>query len=275
MSVQLEYDEIDAKKTTAKTHVALEAEDELPANTTAAAGAEFEVEFGDEDIMAKGDGFDKIAPPESDKKRVVRVGMLYDVLKPRKAWVHFVTNKGSFLCNSERDSKGIITKQALCCKRLGNDDKQKAQLNVLVLAFWYKNADPRTGKYLKKRAKDGSEYVDPIEYQIGFIKLSKSGYRRVSLMIPEDKQPQDLDLLISWKESGIGFEYSVISQTSRFRQNAELLEEVLEAAAPFKDGVALTKKLGKKITDLEWAAMLSGNAATSASDASIDDVSDL
>jgi hypothetical protein len=42
------------------------------------------------------------------------------------------------------------------------------------------------------------------------------------------------------------------------RQNAEFLEEVLDAAAPFKDGKKLTERLGKKITELEFAAMLSG-----------------
>jgi hypothetical protein len=75
--------------------------------------------------------------------------------------------------------------------------------------------------------------------------------------------------------NGIGFEYNLHSQNARFRQNPELVAEVLEAAEPFKDGEKLAKKLGKKITDLEYQAMFSGMGAASAKDASVDDVSDL
>lgn len=241
---------------------------------TASNGPNYDVDFGDQNLMAKGDGFDKISPPENDKTKVVRVCMLTDVVKPKTAWVHFVTNKGSFLCKSTRDDKGLVTAEALCCKKLKNDDKQKAQLNVLVLAFWYTNSDPKTGKYMKKKAKDGSEYVDPVEYQIGYIKLSRSGYRRVSNLIQEDQKPHEFDILISWKDNGIGFEYNVVASKARFRQIEELLEEALDAAAKFKDGTALTGKLGKKANDLEWAAML-GGSSSKASEAAVDDVSDL
>lgn len=245
------------------------------ASTATAAGSSLDVDFGDENLMARGDGFDKIIPPENDKSALVRVAMLTDITKPKSHFVHFVTGKGSFLCNSERDAKGLITKQAACCRKLGNDDKQKAAPTILVLAFHYKNADPKTGKYLVKKDREGNEYQDPIEWEIGYIKLSKSGYRRVTKLIQEDQKPHEFDMTISWKDSGVGFEYNCISQKVRFRQNPALLEEVLEAAEKFRDGVALTKKLGKRITDLEYLAMLSGTSATNAKDASVDDVRDL
>ena len=246
-----------------------------PANeATTANGPSYEVDFGNQDLMTKGDGFDKISPPESNKSNAVRINMLYDVLKPQARWVHFITGKGPFICNSERDPKGLVTKLAPCCRKLQNDDKQKAQLNVLILAFWYKNVDQKTGKFVTKKDREGNLYQDPLEWEIGYIKLTRSGYRRVSNMIQEDKKPHDLDVLITWKDNGIGFDYNVISSTCRFRQNEELLAEVLEAAAKFKDGSALRKKLGKQATDLEWAMIL-GSASTKASDAVVDDVSDL
>lgn len=266
-----EDDDVPAKTTTATGSTALENANPKPSHSS----DNLNVDFGDTDMMSKGDGFDKISPPENDKKRVVRVALLTDVLSPKKDWVHFVTNKGPFRCNSERDAKGLVVKKANSEKKLENDDRQKAQLSVVVLALWYKNADPMTGKYLRKKDRDGNEYVDPIEWELGWVKLSRSGYRRVSQLIQEDQKPHEFDMIISHKDSGIGFDYSVISSKARFRQNAELLEEVLDAAAKFKDGVKLTEKLGKKVSELEFAAVLSGNPVSAAADATVDDVSDL
>lgn len=266
--MEFEDDDVVSPKTTAN-NTALANDNKSKANSN------FDVEFGDINTMSKGDGFDKISPPENDKKRVVRVAMLTDVVSPKKSWVHFVTNKGPYLCNSERDDKGLVTKKAGSDKKLENDDRQKAQLSVIVLALWYKNADPLTGKYLKKKDKDGNEYFDPIEWELGWLKLSRSGFRRVSQMIQEDTKPHEFDMLISWKDSGIGFDYNVISSKARFRQNTELAEEVLDAAAIFSDGVKLTEKLGKKVTELEFAAVLSGKPITAAANATVDDVSDL
>ena len=263
-----------APKTTAKHTVLDEDEDESTPSSTTATNDNLDVDFGDEALMAKGDGFDKIMPPDNDKTRVVRVCLLTDVVKPKRDHIHFVTNKGSFRCNSLRDDKFMVTKQAICCKALDADEKQKAQLTVACLAVWYKNADPTTGKYTKKKDKQGNEYIDPVEYEIGWVKLSRSAYRRVTRLIPEDRKPHEIDLLISHKDP-IGFEYSVITQDARFRKNPELLAEILEASEPFLDGKKLTSKLGKKITDLEFAAMFSGKAASSSAKAQVDDVSDL
>ena len=247
-------------------------EDESTTTTvnTAAVDTADNIEFGDEDLMKKGDGFDKLTPPENDKSQVIRICMLSDVLPPKMARTHFLTNKGMFRCNSVYE-KGQLVKQAKSDAMLENDDKQKSQVTVVVLALWYTNADPRDGKY--KKTKDGN--VPPIEWKIGYIKLSKSGYARVSRLIPEDRKPHELDMLISWKQNGIGFEYSVITQDARFRKSPELVKEVMEAAEPFKDGKKLATRLGKKITELEFMALLAGKSATSAKDATVDDVSDL
>ena len=239
------------------------------ANTAAVDRAD-DIEFGDEELMKKGDGFDKFAPPENDKRRVVRVCMLSDILPPKLARTHFLTNKGMFRCNSVYE-KGKLVKQAKSDAMLANDDKQKSQFTVVVLALWYVNADPYDGKY--KKGKDGE--IAPIEWQIGYIKLSKSGYGRVSRLVPEDRKPREIDIMIAWKENKIGFDYSVLTQDARFRKSSELTKEVMEAAEAFRDGKRLAQCLGKKITELEFMAMLAGKSATSAKDTTVDDVSDL
>jgi hypothetical protein len=225
-----------------------------------------DVEFGDEELMSKGDGFDKIGPP---KKEVVRVALLTDVVSPKKDWIHFVTNKGAIRCMSERDIKGNITVIGPCCKKLNLDERQAAQLSIVVLAFLYKNASPIDGKY--------PATPPPIDWELGWVKLSRSGYRRVSKLIQEDQKAHDFDMLISWKDGdGIGYEYNVIASRCRFRQNPELVAEVMEAAEAFRDGVKLTKKLGRLVTEAEFLAMLGGTkGASSAADANVDDVSKL
>lgn len=49
----------------------------------------------------------------------------------------------------------------------------------------------------------------------------------------------------------------------------------MEAAEKFKDGKKLIEKLGKKVSELEFAAVLAGAKSTTAADAKVDDVSDL
>jgi hypothetical protein len=229
------------------------------------------VEFGDENLMAKGDGLDKIFPVEKD--RVERAALLTDVVKPLSAWSHFVTGKGSYRCLTQRDAKGNPTGElGICCRKLNKDKKQAASLIIASLALRYTNVDPKTGKY-KKDTKTGQ--AAPIEYEIGWLKLSRSGFRKVTLLIKEDGAATDFDLGIAQKESGIGFEYAIIADSARFRQNPELVKEVLEEAAKYADKKQLSSKLGKKITELEWKALLAGAAATADTAADVDNMDDL
>jgi hypothetical protein len=229
------------------------------------------VDFGDENLMAKGDGLDKIFPKEKDK--IERAALLTDVVKPRSGWSHFVTNKGSFRCISKRDPRGNFDgPPAICCQKLNPDKKQAASLVIAVLALRYTNADPKTGKY-KKDPKTGQ--AAPIEYEIGWIKLSRSGFRKVTMLIKEDGAATDFDLGIALKDSGIGFEYAVIADKARFRQNPDLVAEVLEEARKYADGKLLTEKLGRKITELEFKALFASAAATAETAPEVDDMSDL
>jgi hypothetical protein len=62
--------------------------------------------------------------------------------------------------------------------------------------------------------------------------------------------------------NGSGFDYVRLSKSNAlFRSNPEFEKEVLAEAAKFADGQFLMKQLGKKVTELDMRAVLSGNAA--------------
>lgn len=226
-----------------------------------------DIDFGEKGLMTKGDGFDKIAPP---LKEVARVNLLTDIVKSKGAWVHFVTGKGAVRCTSRHNEEGnLVGAPATCCKRLNHDKDQASQFAAVALAFLYKNASPLDGKYPTP--------APPIVWELGWVKLSRSGYRRVSNLRQEDQEAHEFDMLISWKtgEKKGGYDYTVIASRARFRQNPELLAEVLEAAQEFRDGKKLAEKLGKVLTDMELLVMIGDSGATSAANANVDDITNI
>jgi hypothetical protein len=246
-----------------------------PASTSAAVTDDLDVDWGDQDAMTVSDGLDRIEP--ADKTSKVRCAVLSDVVKPKMAWGHFVTKpdgKKTFIrCHTKRGAKHVVIGElAACCKKLNHDDNQKAQLNFAVLAFKYIGTNPKTGKF----DADADGNLPPIRWEIGFLKLSISGYKRVGELTFEGEKPHEFDFSIAHKENKIGFEYSRLSKgLPRFRQNPELVKEVLAEAAKFADGVVLSKKLGKVISDVDLKALLSTSAAAPAKGQQIDNTDDL
>jgi hypothetical protein len=228
-----------------------------------------DVEFGDSNVMAK-TGLQKFMPGDNE---VLRVALLTEVVNPKKAWSHFVTDKGSFRCLTVRDDKGNPKGDlADCCKKLNGDKRQAAQLAIAVLAFKYVNANKQGGYTV-----GADKSLPPIEYEIGWVKLSRDAFRRVSNLVPEEGSMTDIDIRISKKASnGVGFEYNSTQKASLFRRIPALLAEVLELTEKYKDGKLLVERLGKKIPLQEWKAILAGKAAATAADAVVgDDMSDL
>jgi hypothetical protein len=217
------------------------------------------VEFGDEDALAR-TGLQKIMPADKNGT-YVRTAVLTDVCKVKTAWMHFIQvgdKKSAYRCHSVRDKRGNIVTQGPCCAKLNGDDNQRAQLNFAVLALKYKNADPATGKY--KKNSDGS--TPAILWEVGWIKLSQAGFRSISELVLEGEEAHSFDFGIRYKTNGIGFDYVRLTKNaSLFRSNPEFEKEVLAEAAKFADGQFLMKQLGKKITELDMRAVLSGNAA--------------
>lgn len=221
--------------------------------------------------MSVSDGLDRVQP--ADKKSKVRCAVLTDVVKPKRAWLHFIEKDGkkmSYRCHSVRDKKNVITEMADCCKKLNNDDNQKAQLNFAVLVVKYTNADPVTGKY----EKDSSGEVPPIRWELGWLKLSRAGFKAISELVMEGEQAHDFDFTVGNRENGIGYEYKRISQKARYRLNKDLLAEIHAESKKFADGVLLSKRLGKVINAIDMKALLAGSKAAGAG-AQIDNTDDL
>jgi hypothetical protein len=189
--------------------------------------------------------------------------VLTDVVKPRMAWMHFIQNgdkKSTYRCQSVRDKKHNIITKGACCAKLENDKDQSAQLVFAVLGLRYTNADAATGKYIK----DSHGEFPPVKWELGWLRLSQHGFRSIGELAQEEDAPHLFDVAIRNKEGGVGYVYTRPSQKARFRQNPELLEEVLAEAKKFADGVFLVKQLGKKVNELEMKAILSGNSAAAA-----------
>jgi hypothetical protein len=216
-----------------------------------------DVEWGDEKLMAY-DGLQRI---KSEKGKVKRFAIL-PFCKPKKAMLHYVEGKGYFRCLSTEDHVGI------CCKKMDESD-----LRVVALAVEYTNASQKDGKYKK----DAKGNVPPIEYQIGYVQLSRSNFRAISNLPDEEGTVYDMDVVMSTKQNGIGFDFTKVSSKSRWRSNPELAKEIEELCQKYTDGKQLSKFLGKKVTAVEMKAVVAGQAANNAEDAasSLTDIEDL
>jgi hypothetical protein len=268
------------------------AEDILDTSTTAAAVTHHNaavaeddddaVEFGDEDLM-KDDQLPKLIPAKGDW---IRVNLLTDLLGMVRGWSHFIPNKGSYRCLSERDKKTgrIIGQEAICCTKAEaiKDEKIRkgaiAKLIIAALAVQYTNASKTDGAY-KKTA---SGTIPAIEFRIGWLKLSRYAYREVTLMIngEESEKVTDFDVLVGPDpKGGIGFAYkrlmSKFGSRLRMEQEAATFARVKEEAAIYLDGKDLKAKLGKKVSAVEMAALWAGQAAASASEASVDNADEI
>lgn len=193
-----------------------------------------DVEFGNPKLMERGDGLNIVRP---EKNNAVRFALLQ---KARKALIHYVGEKGSLLCLAEQNSE----EGAACCQRYGDP-----QLRVVALCIHYVNADA-DGRLPKGTVP---------EIEIGYVRLSQPNYRSISMLPPDERTVYDLDIVMSHRASGIGYDFIVASSTPRYRA-AGLEKEVERLATPFLDGKKLASKLGKKMTEAEFKAVLDGDA---------------
>jgi hypothetical protein len=230
-----------------------------PSHVTTDEDENLDVGFGDQKLMSKGDGLNRIRP---DKNKVARFALL-PFISPKKGFSHFVDTKdkkGTFRCAPTKGEDEI----PYCCGKLD----EEGMMHVVALAIHYTNADAKTGIYEKGQ---------PIEWEVGYIDLSRSNYRAVSNLAPEDSDVYSIDIVMSKKDSGIGYEFVLRSAKAKWKQNPELAAEVEAAAQKFiKDGgKKLIGKLGRKLTVAEWKIMLSGLQAASGKEASLEDIEDL
>jgi hypothetical protein len=251
-------DETPVKQASKKTTKVVDDDDEeVPkpkAKKAASDEEDLDVAWGDEKVMAKTDGLDRIRP---EKKHVCRIAIL-PFITPKKSTVHYIKGKGTYRCLSSEE-------QEICCEKLGENE-----LRIVALALLYTNADPKTGQ----KPKDKAGNLLPIEYEVGYVQLSRTNFRSISTLPEEEQTVYDIDIVMSLRDSGTGFEFKKIASTALYKKNPQLVAEIEEACKPFLDGKKLKNKLGKKVSNIEFKALLA-SVATTAEEANLDDVNDL
>lgn len=218
-----------------------------------------EVGWGDETTMRMGDGLERIRPDKGSDK-AARFALL-PFLRPRRARIHWVqvgTGKSPRLCLAQGDTPGW------CCTKLGEEGRYR----VVVLAVCYTNASPKTGGHAK--LPDGSR--PPIEWRLGYLDLSPSNYRSISQLPEDEASPYDYDYSMSL----VNNRYDISIRTKAlWKADSEICKAVEEASQKYvaDGGMKLGRKLGKKMTLLEWKNLLQPSAP--AVDASLDDMEEI
>jgi hypothetical protein len=232
-----------------------------------------EIEWGDSEVMKRGDGLERIRP-EKKSDKVIRLALLPFLGKqPHGCRTHFVATKDGkrqYVCLGKNEGvpPRVVFMPGICCKHLD----EEGRYHVINLALQYTNSDPnvldpRSGNYAKG-------YNGPIEFKIGFVDLSRPNFRSVTNLIEEGASIYDYDLVMVL--NGNKYEFHIKSRTPRWKTTPELMKEVEDACQPYVQdgGRKLYRRLGKRISLLEWKALLSGLAA-GAQEANLDAVDDL
>jgi hypothetical protein len=204
---------------------------------------EDDCEFGDQKLMYRGDGLDRLRPEKGQASRFAIV----PYLKPKKAVNHYVDKKGTFRCLTTEEGEGI------CCKALNGIEGAKAAIHFVAVVVHYTNANPKTGKYAKE--------VTDTDFEIKFVNLSRANFSDISSLVQEDEKVTDFDIVMTHRENGIGYKFNRVSSETRWQKKG-LESAVKEACAKFEDGALLTKKLGKRLTPIEWKALIASMGST-------------
>ncbi len=214
------------------------------------------ISWDDDDVTKGGDGLDRITV-EKGSDKTVRFAILeyFPPLAHKTHWVQTKQGKFQYLCLSTKNDAGV------CCQK----QEQEARVHVVALALQYTNANPKNGKYEK-----GS----PIEYKVGFVDLSRKNFKILQDMPPEGTNIFDMDVAMS--RDGNNFHLSLRSMKARWKMNPQLAAEVekVAKAAVADGGRKLERKLGKRLSVLEWKSILSG-ASPDAEHADMSDVEEL
>jgi hypothetical protein len=157
-------------------------------------------------------------------------------LKHRK--IHFFEGTGSICCLSTKEKK------AVCCST-GNPAKDR----FVGLIIAYDNCDKKSGKFATNETK-------PV-VAIKAIRLSRANYQDLNSIPEEDQSIHDLDLKMYHDPSrSFGYRFGRVSSTPRWKMLPAA--EITALLEPFKDGVKLTSRLGKMLTEAELKAVVTG-----------------
>jgi len=233
----------------AKAAAAVEEEDASPVNDNES----LDTDFDDEKVLTRPGQLDQCRPEKGKAARFAFIPKEW--LSPQTAKSHFVevTVDGKMQKRRTRCLTPMTNEaeQAFCCTATGKD----GEVGVVALVVRYTNADATTGKY----EKDASGNFPPVEFQIQFVRLSGFNMRQIKKLPDEDSNPFNIDVVMTHADGrAFGYEFNRKSNVPRWTLDPQVAAAVKAAASRFLDGKALRSKLGQKLNEIEYKALLSG-----------------
>ena len=238
-------------------------------STTVNDNESLDTDFDDEKVYARPGQLNQCRPEKGKAARFAFVP---------KEWIAPQTSKGHFVETPGKDGK--IQKQRIrCLTPMGNEAEQQyccltlekdGEISVVALVVRYTNADSTSGKY----EKDASGNFPPVEFEIQFVRLSQFNMRQIKKLPDEDSNPFKIDIVMTHSEGrAFGYEFNRKSNVPRWTLDPQVAAAVKAAASRFLDGKALRSKLGTKMNEIEWKALLSGKKV--GNDATLGNVDEL
>lgn len=242
-----------AKPAKAAAPAAAVEEDEAPAAAASDDEENLSTDFDDEKVYARPGQLNRVRPEKGKAERFAFVPKEW--IAPQTAKSHWVdttrdgkATKVRVRCLTPIGNEG---EQQYCCAALTEDGK----IEVVALVVRYTNCDPATGKYEKD--KDGN--FPPVEFEIGFVSLSGFNMRQIKKLPDEDSTPFKIDIVMTHADGrAFGYEFNRKSNVPRWTIDPEVATKVKAACQRFLDGKTLRAKLGTKMNEIEWKALLSG-----------------
>ena len=212
-------------------------------------------DFDDEKVYARPGQLNQCRPEKGKAARFAFVPKEW--IAPQTAKSHFVETGTGKEAKKLRvrclTPMGNEAEQAFCCQSLEED----GEVGVVALVVRYTNADAVTGKY-EKDPKTGE--FPPVEFEIQFVRLSSFNMRQIKKLPDEDSNPFKIDIVMTHADGrAFGYEFNRKSNVPRWTLDPQTATSVKAAVSRFLDGKALRSKLGQKMNEIEWKALLSGN----------------
>lgn len=190
-----------------------------------------EMDIDDDRLVKRQGSIDRL---NVEKESVARFAFIPG-MKPRAAYVHYIDAKeggGNFICNSTEHHI------AECCKLFGSPDMKSTALVV---------------HYTNAKSKDGGKPKNgEVEWAIKAIKMSPSNVNEIRSRRFEGETIYDFDYTMGRATNNNGYTFNKIAPTTWYRSDKEIEQEVLDAAEKFKDGKAMSRLLGRKLSDVEY-----------------------
>ena len=201
-----------------------------------------DLSFDDPNISEVVKAVDVLPVVKIEKGTVARFALVPGV-PLKQAMTHYVQGQGTLICHS---TKG---RTAACCKN------EQPRPRFVALVFRYVNVDPKSGKF--------PAGVDRPQIEIQAVRLSKTNVRDILDSVDEGGSAYTIDLKMKHDEGrSIGYKFSRIAPKNAWRATPALEAEALAMAEPYKDGVKLATRLGKKLNATELNAALESGSAS-------------